>query len=125
MAQYISGSKLVLDHMLASPYSTQGFSYSGLAVIDANARRHALLPRTPGSPFDRVVQFFQGPLGHRGQVDDLARRGPGVLEGQGGQPLWHLLDELKTNYNGYVSQLAAATTRRPTARSAAMSRSRS
>ncbi|MFF5301005.1 AAWKG family protein [Streptomyces sp. NPDC013161] len=104
MAQYISGSKLVLDHILASPYSTQGFSYSGLSVIDANAVDMLSFENT-GQSFDRVVQFFKD---HSDIVDKWMTslgEDQAAWKGKAASLFWHLLDELKTNYNGYVSQL--------------------
>ncbi|WP_026151699.1 AAWKG family protein [Streptomyces prunicolor] len=107
MAQYISGSKLVLDHMLASPYSTQGFSYSGLSVIDANAVDMLSFENT-GQSFDRVVQFFKD---HSDIVDKWMTslgEDQASWKGKAASLFWHLLDELKTNYNGYVSQLGGS-----------------
>ncbi len=107
MAQYISGSKLVLDHLLASPYSTQGFSYSGLSVIDDNAVDMLSFENT-GQSFDRVVQFFKD---HSDIVDKWMTslgEDQASWKGKAASLFWHLLDELKTNYNGYVSQLGGS-----------------
>lgn len=104
MAQYISGSKLVLDHLLASPYSTQGFSYSGLSVIDANAV-DMLSFETTGQSFDRVVQFFKDHSDIVNQWMTSLGEDQAAWKGKAASLFWHLLDELKTNYDGYVSQL--------------------
>ncbi|MFI6408973.1 AAWKG family protein [Streptomyces sp. NPDC050548] len=104
MAQYISGSKLVLDHILASPYSTQGFSYSGLSVVDANAV-DMLSFETTGQSFDRVVQFFKDHSDIVNQWMTSLGEDQAAWKGKAASLFWHLLDELKTNYDGYVSQL--------------------
>ncbi|MFI6544942.1 AAWKG family protein [Streptomyces prunicolor] len=107
MAQYISGSKLVLDHLLASPYNTQGFEYSGLSVVDDNAV-DMLSFETTGQSFDRVVQFFKD---HSDIVDKWMTslgEDQAAWKGKAASLFWHLLDELKTNYNGYVSQLGGS-----------------
>ncbi|MEW1641163.1 AAWKG family protein [Streptomyces sp. NPDC091219] len=107
MAQYISGSKLVLDHLLASPYSTQGFSYSGLSVIDDNAVDMLSFENT-GQSFDRVVQFFKD---HSDIVDKWMTslgEDQAAWKGKAASLFWHLLKELKTNYNGYVTQLGGS-----------------
>jgi hypothetical protein len=107
MAQYISGSKLVLDHLLASPYSTQGFSYSGLSVIDANAVDMLSFENT-GQSFDRVVQFFKDHSDIVNQWMTSLGDDQAAWKGKAASLFWHLLDELKTNYNGYVSQLGGS-----------------
>lgn len=104
MAQYISGSKLVLDHLLASPYSTQGFSYSGLSVVDANAVDMLSFENT-GQSFDRVVQFFKDHSDIVNQWMTSLGEDQAAWKGKAASLFWHLLDELKTNYDGYVSQL--------------------
>ncbi|MET7481897.1 AAWKG family protein [Streptomyces sp. NPDC005538] len=104
MAQYISGSKLVLDHLLTSPYSTQGFSYSGLSVIDDNAV-DLLSFETTGQSFDRVVQFFKDHSDIVNQWMTSLGDDQAAWKGKAASLFWHLLDELKTNYDGYVSQL--------------------
>ncbi|WP_369226411.1 AAWKG family protein [Streptomyces sp. R39] len=104
MAQYISGSKLVLDHLLSSPYSTQGFSYSGLSVIDDNAV-DLLSFETTGQSFDRVVQFFKDHSDIVNQWMTSLGEDQASWKGKAASLFWHLLDELKTNYDGYVSQL--------------------
>ncbi|WP_329259425.1 AAWKG family protein [Streptomyces sp. NBC_01478] len=104
MAQYISGSKLVLDHILASPYSTQGFSYSGLSVVDANAVDMLSFENT-GQSFDRVVQFFKDHSDVVNQWMTSLGEDQAAWKGKAASLFWHLLDELKTNYDGYVSQL--------------------
>ncbi|MBK3571639.1 AAWKG family protein [Streptomyces sp. MBT62] len=107
MAQYISGSKLVLDHILASPYSTQGFSYSGLSVVDANAV-DMLSFETTGQSFDRVVQFFKDHSDIVNQWMTSLGEDQAAWKGKAASLFWHLLDELKTNYDGYVSQLGGS-----------------
>ncbi|WP_327400676.1 AAWKG family protein [Streptomyces sp. NBC_01288] len=104
MAQYISGSKLVLDHILASPYSTQGFEYSGLSVIDANAV-DMLSFETTGQSFDRVVQFFKDHSDIVNKWMTSLGEDQAAWKGKAASLFWHLLNELKTNYDGYVSQL--------------------
>ncbi|WP_427919487.1 AAWKG family protein [Streptomyces sp. cg40] len=107
MAQYISGSKLVLDHILASPYSTQGFEYSGLSVIDANAVDMLSFENT-GQSFDRVVQFFKDHSDTVNQWMTSLGEDQAAWKGKAASLFWHLLDELKTNYDGYVSQLGGS-----------------
>ncbi|MGX9884572.1 AAWKG family protein [Streptomyces sp. NPDC002276] len=107
MAQYISGSKLVLDHILSSPYSTQGFSYSGLSVVDANAV-DMLSFETTGQSFDRVVQFFKDHSDIVNQWMTSLGEDQAAWKGKAASLFWHLLDELKTNYDGYVSQLGGS-----------------
>ncbi|MBK6018615.1 AAWKG family protein [Streptomyces sp. MBT53] len=107
MAQYISGSKLVLDHILVSPYSTQGFSYSGLSVVDANAV-DMLSFETTGQSFDRVVQFFKDHSDIVNQWMTSLGEDQAAWKGKAASLFWHLLDELKTNYDGYVSQLGGS-----------------
>ncbi|KPI08694.1 T-complex 10/CenJ [Actinobacteria bacterium OK074] len=105
MAQYISGSKLVLDHLLTGPdYSTTGFSYSGLSVIDDNAV-DMLSFETTGQSFDRVVQFFKDHSDIVNQWMTSLGEDQAAWKGKAASLFWHLLDELKTNYDGYVSQL--------------------
>ncbi|MFJ9247190.1 AAWKG family protein [Streptomyces sp. NPDC101776] len=107
MAQYISGSKLVLDHILASPYSTQGFEYSGLSVIDANVVDMLTFENT-GQSFDRVVQFFKDHSDTVNQWMTSLGEDQAAWKGKAASLFWHLLDELKTNYDGYVSQLGGS-----------------
>nr|WSY50993.1 AAWKG family protein [Streptomyces sp. NBC_00886] len=107
MAQYISGSKLVLDHLLSTPYSTQGFSYSGLSVIDDNAVDMLSFENT-GQSFDRVVQFFKDHSDTVNQWMTSLGEDQAAWKGKAASLFWHLLDELKTNYDGYVSQLGGS-----------------
>ncbi|MFD4558054.1 AAWKG family protein [Streptomyces sp. NPDC058469] len=107
MAQYISGSKLVLDHLLASPYTTQGFEYSGLSVIDDNAVDMLSFENT-GQSFDRVVQFFKDHSDIVNQWMTSLGEDQAAWKGKAASLFWHLLDELKTNYDGYVSQLGGS-----------------
>ncbi|MFJ6900450.1 AAWKG family protein [Streptomyces hokutonensis] len=104
MAQYIAGSKLVLDHLLSAPYSTQGFSYSGLSVTDDNAVDMLSFERT-GQSFDRVVQFFKDHSDIVNQWMTSLGEDQAAWKGKAASLFWHLLNELKTNYDGYVSQL--------------------
>ncbi|MFG2956509.1 AAWKG family protein [Streptomyces sp. NPDC048291] len=105
MAQYISGSKLVLDQLLTSPsYSTKGFSYSGLTVTDDNAVDMLSFEST-GQSFDRVVQFFKDHSDIVNQWMTSLGEDQAAWKGKAASLFWHLLDELKTNYDGYVSQL--------------------
>ena len=107
MAQYISGSKLVLDHILSAPYSTQGFSYSGLSVVDANVVDMLSFENT-GQSFDRVVQFFKDHSDIVNQWMTSLGEDQAAWKGKAASLFWHLLDELKTNYDGYVSQLGGS-----------------
>lgn len=107
MAQYISGSKLVLDHLLTAPYTTQGFEYSGLSVVDANVVDMLSFENT-GQSFDRVVQFFKDHSDIVNQWMTSLGEDQSAWKGKAASLFWHLLDELKTNYDGYVSQLGGS-----------------
>lgn len=105
MAQYISGSKLVLDQLLTAPgYSTKGFNYSGLSVIDDNAVEMLSFEST-GQSFDRVVQFFKDHSDIVNQWMTSLGEDQAAWKGKAASLFWHLLKELKTNYDGYVTQL--------------------
>ncbi|MBT2409719.1 AAWKG family protein, partial [Streptomyces sp. ISL-12] len=105
MAQYISGSKLALDQLLSSPnYSTKGWSYSGLSVLDDNAVELKSFEET-GQSFDRAKQFFEHHSDIVNQWMTSLGEDQAAWKGKAASLFWHLLDELKTNYDGYVSQL--------------------
>ncbi|MGP2438312.1 AAWKG family protein, partial [Streptomyces sp. JW3] len=105
MAQYISGSKLALDQLLTGPnYSTKGWSYSGLSVIDDNAVELKSFEDT-GQSFDRAMSFFQARSDIVNQWMTSLGEDQAAWKGKAASLFWHLLDELKTNYDGYVSQL--------------------
>ncbi|MCZ9347844.1 AAWKG family protein, partial [Streptomyces sp. TRM76130] len=105
MAQYISGSKLALDQLLTAPnYSTKGWSYSGLSINDDNAVELKSFEDT-GQSFDRAMSFFQHHSDIVNQWMTSLGEDQAAWKGKAASLFWHLLDELKTNYDGYVSQL--------------------
>ncbi|MEU8459271.1 AAWKG family protein [Streptomyces griseoaurantiacus] len=103
MAQYISGSKLALDRMIDS-LTTEDFEYAGASVSDANAvDLNSFI--TVGQSFDRVMNFFTA---HADTIDSWMKslgEDQAAWKGKAASLFWHLLKELKTNYDGYVTQL--------------------
>ncbi|WLQ37271.1 AAWKG family protein [Streptomyces castrisilvae] len=103
MAQYISGSKLALDELLNN-HTTKGWSFSNLSVLDGNAVEFKSFEET-GQSFDRAMQFFKD---HSDVVNGWMKslgEDQAAWKGKAASLFWHLLKELKTNYDGYVSQL--------------------
>jgi hypothetical protein len=103
MAQYISGSKLAIDR-LVNNYSTEDFEFAGLSVTDANTVDLTSFVSAAQS-FDRAMQFFKD---HSDTVAGWMKslgEDQAAWKGTAASLFWHLLKELKTNYDGYVSQL--------------------
>ncbi|WP_030994026.1 MULTISPECIES: AAWKG family protein, partial [unclassified Streptomyces] len=103
MAQYISGSKLALDRLIAN-LTTEDFEYAGASVSDANAVDLNSFV-TVGQSFDRVMNFFTSHADTIASWMKSLGEDQAAWKGKAASLFYHLLKELQTNYDGYISQL--------------------
>ncbi|MFC4034385.1 AAWKG family protein [Streptomyces polygonati] len=103
MSQYISGSKVAIDTLLSSG-TTQGVSYSGASVADADAVDLKSFDRT-AMAFDRAKKFFADHANTlKGWQQSLGTE-QASWRGEAAGLFWHLIDQLHKNYDSYVTQL--------------------
>ncbi|MEU8588764.1 AAWKG family protein [Streptomyces sp. NPDC048664] len=103
MSQYISGAKAALDKLLTD-HSTRGFSYSGATVADAEAVDLNSFERTADA-FDRAAKFFIDHATILEQWETSLGSEQSSWKGQAAGVFWHLVHQLRKNYDSYVTQL--------------------
>ncbi|MEV7367795.1 AAWKG family protein [Streptomyces sp. NPDC003631] len=106
MSQYVSGAKAALDKLLAD-HTTRGFAYSGLPVADAEAVDLNSFERT-ALAFDRAAKFFIDHAKILEQWETSLGSEQASWKGQAAGVFWHLVHQLRKNYDSYVEQLGGA-----------------
>ncbi|MYV51684.1 AAWKG family protein, partial [Streptomyces sp. SID3212] len=106
LAQYIHGTRAALMEIATSPYSSHGFSHSGIDVTDSLYVDLGSFSDTARA-FDRVVTFFKNSAAAVGKWDneDIGE-GSKSWDGTSAAIFKALIHKLARNYEGYADQIA-------------------
>ncbi|MFF5897956.1 AAWKG family protein [Streptomyces argenteolus] len=106
LAQYSYGSGGALEQIMNAPYSTRGFSHSGLSVDDG-AAVHLPSFTDVALSFERVNRFLitQAKVLAEWEKRDIGE-GSSEWAGSAANLFKHMVHKLSRNYEGYVEQLA-------------------
>ncbi|MFI5998690.1 AAWKG family protein [Streptomyces sp. NPDC051362] len=103
VGQYISGPKAALDTLLGEQ-TTRDFKYNGLAVLPNEAVDLKSFERS-AQAFDRAIQFFELRAQSLQDWEKSMGDEQAAWRGQAAGVFWHLLHQVRTNFDSYVEQL--------------------
>ncbi|WP_157968739.1 AAWKG family protein [Streptomyces geranii] len=103
LGQYAGGSRAALQKLLTDG-TTRGFSYNGYDVLNGEAVDANSFERT-GLAFDRTMAFFKNHATTLAQWETSLGEENSAWRGQAAGLFWHLIHQLRTNYDDYVDQL--------------------
>jgi hypothetical protein len=106
LAQYSYGGGLALEKLMYEPYSTRGFSFNDVPVIDDNAVDLKSFDRA-ALAFNRTALFFSNARAAIQQWEDaLGSTENAAWRGQAAGVFWDIIHQLGINYQNYTDALS-------------------